>query len=159
MDLARPYRPGAEWFIGAHANNKEQLLLDLASRAAASLNLDPKSIFNALQAREELGSTGLGEGFALPHARIEGLDRFFGMFARLNAADSFRTRSMPSPSILFFFSLVRRRPTATTSPRSPPSPGTCATRNSPLDCAELQALPLCAAYFAIPNIRDVAICG
>ena len=59
------------------------MLLDLASRAAASLNLDPKTIVNALRAREELGSTGLGEGFALPHARIEGLDHFFGMFARL----------------------------------------------------------------------------
>jgi PTS system nitrogen regulatory IIA component len=48
------------------------------------LNLDAQTIFNALQVREELGSTGLGNGFALPHARIEGLDRLFGMFARLH---------------------------------------------------------------------------
>ena len=82
MDLASLVDPNRVVF-GARANNKEQLLLDLASRAAASLNLDPKAIFNALRAREELGSTGLGEGFALPHARIDGLDRFFGMFARL----------------------------------------------------------------------------
>ena len=82
MDLASLVDPSRVVF-GVRANNKEQLLLDLASRAAASLNLDPKPIFNALRAREELGSTGLGEGFALPHARIEGLDRFFGMFARL----------------------------------------------------------------------------
>ena len=83
MDLADLIEPGQVIF-GAHATTKEKLLLDLASRAAASLNLDPKLVFNALQAREQLGSTGLGEGFALPHARIEGLDRFFGMFARLN---------------------------------------------------------------------------
>jgi PTS system nitrogen regulatory IIA component len=82
MDLASLVDPSRVVF-GVRANNKEQLLLDLASRAAASLNLDPKAIFNALRAREELGSTGLGEGSALPHARIEGLDRFFGMFARL----------------------------------------------------------------------------
>jgi nitrogen PTS system EIIA component len=82
MDLASLVDPSRVVF-GARVNNKEQLLLDLASRAAASLNLDPKTIVNALRAREELGSTGLGEGFALPHARIEGLDRFFGMFARL----------------------------------------------------------------------------
>jgi PTS system nitrogen regulatory IIA component len=81
MDLASLVDPSRVVF-GARANNKEQLLLELASRAAASLNLDPKAIFNALRAREELGSTGLGEGFALPHARIDG-DRFFGMFARL----------------------------------------------------------------------------
>ena len=52
------------------ANNKEQLLLDLVSRAAASLNLGLEAIFNALRAREELDPTGLGEGFALPRARI-----------------------------------------------------------------------------------------
>ena len=82
MDLASLVDPSRVVF-GARANNKEQLLLDLASRAAASLNLDREAIFTALRAREELGSTGLGEGFALPHARIEGLDRFFGMLARL----------------------------------------------------------------------------
>ncbi|MGH6795656.1 MAG: PTS sugar transporter subunit IIA [Methylocella sp.] len=88
MELASLVDPSRVVF-GARANTKEQLLRDLASRAAASLNLDPEAIFNALQAREELGSTGLGEGFALPHARIEGLDRFFGMFARLNRPINF----------------------------------------------------------------------
>ena len=57
------------------------MLQDLASRAATLLNLDAQTIFTALQAREELGSTGLGNGFALPHARTEGL---FGMFVRLH---------------------------------------------------------------------------
>jgi PTS system nitrogen regulatory IIA component len=83
MDLADLIAPSSV-VLGARVSTKEQLLRDLASRAAACLNLDPKMVFNALQAREQLGSTGLGEGFALPHARIEGLDRFFGMFARLN---------------------------------------------------------------------------
>src|SRR6185312_1617615 len=36
-----------------------------------------------LTQREQLGSTGLGKGFALPHARVAGLDRCFGLFARL----------------------------------------------------------------------------
>ena len=83
MDLADLIEPNRVIFA-ARASNKEQLLQDLASRAAALLNLDPQTIFNALQVREDLGSTGLGNGFALPHARIEGLDRLFGMFARLN---------------------------------------------------------------------------
>ena len=80
MDLADLIEPGH----AGRASNKEQLLQDLASRAATLLNLDAQTICNALQAREELGSTGLGDGFALPHARIEGLDRLFGMFTRLN---------------------------------------------------------------------------
>ncbi len=64
-------------------SDKAQLIQELAHRAAATLNLPQKKIFDALEAREKLGSTGLGRGFALPHARIEGLDRFFGLFARL----------------------------------------------------------------------------
>jgi hypothetical protein len=54
---------------------------------------------------------------------------------------------------LVFLLLIRRWPKASTSPRSPPFRDACATRNSLLDCAERQALPLCAATFAIPNIR------
>ena len=82
LDLASLVDPSRVVF-GARANNKEQLLFDLAFRAAASLNLDPNAIINALRVREELGSAGFGEGFALPHAHIEGLDCFFGTFARL----------------------------------------------------------------------------
>jgi PTS system nitrogen regulatory IIA component len=75
--------------FAARASDKEQLLRDLAARAAVLLNLDAQKIFSALWAREELGSTGLGEGFALPHACIEGLDCFFGMFARLKRPINF----------------------------------------------------------------------
>lgn len=82
MDLADLIDP--DRVIFARAASKQQLLQDLATRAATLLSLDAQEIFNSLQAREELGSTGLGNGFALPHARIEGLDRLFGMFARLN---------------------------------------------------------------------------
>jgi PTS system nitrogen regulatory IIA component len=42
-----------------------------------------EAVLAALQSREALGSTGLGKGFALPHARVEGLTRFIGLFARL----------------------------------------------------------------------------
>jgi PTS system nitrogen regulatory IIA component len=83
MDLAELIEPD-QVVYAARASNKRQLLQDLASRAATLMNLDAQVIFDALQAREELGSTGLGNGFALPHARIEGLDRLFSMLTRLN---------------------------------------------------------------------------
>ncbi|MGH6848290.1 MAG: hypothetical protein ACREC0_12890 [Methylocella sp.] len=63
----RPFRAERRFF-GARANDKEQSLLDLASLAAASLNRDPEANFNALRDREEMGSSGLGEGFALPRS-------------------------------------------------------------------------------------------
>ena len=63
--------------------DKAQLLQELARRASAALSLDQRIILDALQAREKLGSTGLGKGFALPHARLDGLSRFFALFVRL----------------------------------------------------------------------------
>ena len=63
--------------------DKAQLLQELARRAAAALTLDQRVILDALKARENLGSTGLGKGFALPHARLDALPRFFALFVRL----------------------------------------------------------------------------
>ncbi|WP_158922263.1 PTS sugar transporter subunit IIA [Acidisphaera sp. S103] len=60
-------------------------LIGEVARAFARLlpALQPKAVETALLAREQLGSTGLGAGFALPHARIEGLDGYLGLFVRL----------------------------------------------------------------------------
>ena len=153
MDLADLIEPDRV-VHAARASNKQQLLQDLASRAATLLNLDAQTIFAALQAREELGSTGLGNGFALPHARIEGLDRLFGMFARLHRPVHF-DRSMAILSISCFSYSSRRPLAASISPPSLVSRGTCATRNSPRDCAKRRALPHCAAFFAIASICDL----
>jgi PTS system nitrogen regulatory IIA component len=65
------------------AADKAQLLGELSRRAAASVGIEQDVILKALRTREDLGSTGLGRGFALPHARIDLLPRFFALFARL----------------------------------------------------------------------------
>jgi nitrogen PTS system EIIA component len=69
--------------VGLRVADKAQLLQDLARRAAAAISLDQRSILDALQARENLGSTGLGKGFALPHARLATLQAPFALFIRL----------------------------------------------------------------------------
>jgi nitrogen PTS system EIIA component len=71
------------------ANDKPALLRELSQRAARSLSLDPQLILEALQAREALGSTGVGAGIAIPHARIPRLQQFVGYFARLQHPISF----------------------------------------------------------------------
>jgi nitrogen PTS system EIIA component len=68
---------------GLRVADKTQLLQELARRAGAALSLDQRVIFDALQARENLGSTGLGKGFALPHARLDVLTSAFALFVRL----------------------------------------------------------------------------
>ncbi|MGE3333879.1 MAG: PTS sugar transporter subunit IIA [Rhodospirillaceae bacterium] len=68
---------------GFSAQNKAALLEELARRAAVALKLDENSIVVALNDRERLGSTGVGHGVAIPHARLPVLARSFGMFVRV----------------------------------------------------------------------------
>jgi PTS system nitrogen regulatory IIA component len=65
------------------AADKERLLRALSQRAAAALHLDAALVAGEIAKREELGSTGMGAGIAIPHARIGGLTRPFGLLARL----------------------------------------------------------------------------
>ena len=64
--------------------NKKQLLQELARRAADLVGLHERQIFDVLLERERLGSTGVGNGIAIPHGKLAGLKRLQGMFLRLN---------------------------------------------------------------------------
>jgi PTS system nitrogen regulatory IIA component len=68
---------------GLGVANKKALFQQLGAVAGRKLALEAKSIVAALSEREKLGSTGFGGGAAIPHAKIEGLSRVFGYFARL----------------------------------------------------------------------------
>src|ERR1700689_1698444 len=70
--------------LDLRVRDKGQLLRELAKRVAPfGDGIGSDAILAALLSRETLGSTGLGKGFALPHARMEGLKQFVGLFARL----------------------------------------------------------------------------
>lgn len=62
---------------------KKQALQELAGQAAKLTGLDAHEIFETLLQRERLGSTGVGEGIAIPHGKLARLDRLFGFVARL----------------------------------------------------------------------------
>ena len=64
-------------------NGKKQLLQELSTRAAALTHLPERKIFETLTERERLGSTGVGQGIAVPHGRLAGIDTIAGIFARL----------------------------------------------------------------------------
>ncbi len=70
-------------YVGMHPNGKKQLLSLLCDRAAEKTGLDSRSLLEAVMEREQLGSTGVGGGVAIPHARCAELDEFCGFFARL----------------------------------------------------------------------------
>jgi PTS system nitrogen regulatory IIA component len=65
------------------ATSKKQALQELAHRAAEITGQPEKAIFNVLMKRERLGTTGVGNGVAVPHGKLASLDRLYGLFARL----------------------------------------------------------------------------
>ena len=65
------------------AGSKKQVLSEIAQSVGGHLGLEPRHIWQALAERERLGSTGIGEGVALPHAKVDGLSRLSVAFARL----------------------------------------------------------------------------
>lgn len=70
--------------LDLRARDKRQLIAEIARNFARLVpGLRQEVVETALAAREQLGATGLGGGFALPHARIEGLGFYLGMFVRL----------------------------------------------------------------------------
>ena len=64
--------------------NKKQLLQEISRRAAALVELHERQIFDSLLERERLGSTGVGNGIAIPHAKLPGLTHLQGLFVRLD---------------------------------------------------------------------------
>ena len=69
--------------------NKKALFQQLAGAAAKLIAADSRVIVDRLVERERLGSTGFGGGIAIPHGKIEGLDRVVGLFARLGSPIDF----------------------------------------------------------------------
>ena len=69
--------------LGFPSSDKQQLFHDLAGLASSATGLPPDQIQGAIEQREKLGTTGIGDGIAIPHARLPGLDRLTGFFVRL----------------------------------------------------------------------------
>jgi PTS system nitrogen regulatory IIA component len=83
------------------AKSKKQLLQELSARAARLTGLPEREIFDVLLQRERLGSTGLGHGIAIPHAKLHGLKRIFGLFARLAEPVDFEAVDGEKVNIVF----------------------------------------------------------
>ena len=81
--------------------NKRSMLQQLANLAGQRLNLDSAGILASLTERERLGSTGLGQGVAIPHGKIDGLDRIYGLFVRLAEPVDFKALDKGPVDLVF----------------------------------------------------------
>ncbi|NNM74455.1 PTS transporter subunit EIIA [Enterovirga sp. DB1703] len=89
--------------LGVEAQNKHDLLDLLAGEAASRLQLPESEILDALATREELGSTALGKGVALPHAQLQEAERPVVLFARLRRAIEFDARDGEPVDLVVLF--------------------------------------------------------
>jgi nitrogen PTS system EIIA component len=81
--------PAANIMIDLDAGSKSQLFSAVGRLFEENRGLKSGLIVDSLVAREKLGSTGLGQGIAIPHGRIKGLTEAQGAFARLKAPIAF----------------------------------------------------------------------
>ena len=82
MDLTTILRSDAVRAVVA-TSSKKRLFQELGELASSVYGLKSTDVSGALQERESLGPTGVGQGIALPHARLDGLERVVGLFIRL----------------------------------------------------------------------------
>jgi nitrogen PTS system EIIA component len=87
--------------IDVRASSKQQLLQEFAVKSAESLGLPVDRVAPYLLKREELGSTGIGKGVAIPHARLPDLKRPYGLLAKLRQGIEFDAIDGQPVDILF----------------------------------------------------------
>ena len=83
MGLSEFLSPDAVVF-NLHASCKREALAMLADKAGALTGVPATAIRQSLMEREQLGSTGVGRGVAIPHGKIEGVGKIVGVFAKLD---------------------------------------------------------------------------
>jgi PTS system nitrogen regulatory IIA component len=83
------------------ATDKRKVLAVIAEIAARQFGLEAAQVLDALLEREAAGSTGVGHGVAVPHARLEGLGRMRGVFVRLEQPVEFAAVDDQPVDLLF----------------------------------------------------------
>ena len=104
MDI-RDFLSPADIMIDVRASDKTRLLQQLATQAANALGLDSDDVSEQITKREELGSTGVGNGVGLPHARLPGLKAPFGLLVRLRHGIDFEAIDGQPVDVVFLLLL------------------------------------------------------
>ena len=100
MSLSQLLRPDAV-LAALRVNGKKQALQEMSERAALVSGLPAREIFDAILQRERLGSTGVGDGVAIPHGKLAKCQQIFGVFARLERAIDFEAPDALPVDLIF----------------------------------------------------------
>ena len=86
---------------GLPGGNKRSLLQQLANLAGQRLGIAPALVLASLTEREQLGSTGFGQGVAIPHGKIDGIESIYGLFARVAEPVDYKAIDGASVDLVF----------------------------------------------------------
>jgi len=86
---------------GIKANSKRQVLQELSKKAAEITGLSERTIFDIILERESLGTTGVGNGVAIPHGRVDSIKKVHGIFAKLDNAIDFESVDSKPVDLVF----------------------------------------------------------
>ncbi len=100
MDIADLITPAAV-IPNLRATSKKQALQDLAKKAAELTGQNERAVFDVLLERERLGTTGVGNGIAIPHGKLSSLGRLYGVFARLEKPIHFESIDEQPVDLIF----------------------------------------------------------
>lgn len=144
MDLSKLLTPAAVRVLG-QMTSKKRLFQELGEIASQAYGLSAATAVDGLQERESLGPTGVGNGIALPHARLVGLDHIVGIFLRLEKPLDFESVDRQPVDLAFCLlapkdSGVDHLKALALVSRTMRDSGTCAKLRANVDPAKLYAI-------------------
>lgn len=144
MQLSKLLMPGAVRFIG-QLTGKKRLFQELGEIAAQAYGLNASVATDGLQERESLGATGVGHGIALPHARLDDLDRIVAVFLRMEKPLDYDSVDRQPVDLIFGLfapkeSGVEHLKALALVSRTMRDAGTCAKLRANTDPAKLHAI-------------------
>lgn len=87
--------------LAMQASSKKRVLENLSELLSKNTDMETSSIFQTITERERIGSTGIGEGIAIPHSRIKGLQKPVGAFAILEKQIDFDSIDQKPVNLVF----------------------------------------------------------
>ncbi len=144
MELSKLLMPGAVRVIG-QLTGKKRLFQELGEIAAQAYGLNASAATDGLQERESLGPTGVGQGIALPHARLDDIDHIVAVFLRMEKPLDYESVDrQPVDLVIGLFapkeSGVEHLKALALVSRTMRDPGICAKLRANTDPAKLHAI-------------------
>lgn len=144
MELSKLLMPGAVRVVG-QLTGKKRLFQELGEIAATTYGMNAAAATDGLQERESLGPTGVGHGIALPHARLDDIDRIVAVFLRMEKPlDYDSVDRLPVDLVFGLFapkeSGVEHLKALALVSRTMRDPGICAKLRANTDPAKLHAI-------------------